>query len=104
MSKQRSVSLSRAEGPTACASRHVPMTTSPRRTAQGERVHFSECSTCQPPRYAMGVESSGHTLITWYQLTRARFTRVIATDPITPVPTLLCLAGYVGPKELLALL
>ena len=104
MSQQRSVSLSRAEGHTACPRQHAPMTTSPRHTAQGERVHFSECTTCQPPRYAMGIESSGHTLITWYRLTRARFTRIMAADPKTPVPTLLYVAGYVGPKELLALL
>jgi hypothetical protein len=79
------------------------MITSPRRTAEGEHVHFAKCCTCQPTSYAMGVESSGRSLSTWYQLTPARFARIVATDPRTPLATLLCVAGYVEPEELLAL-
>lgn len=104
MTQHRSITVSRADGPIACPRSHVPMTTSTPRTVQGERVHFAECSTCQPASYAIGVESAGRALITWYRVTKARFARLVATDPITPVPTLLYVAGYVEPKSLLALL
>lgn len=56
-------------------------------------LHDCQHDTCTQ-RYALGIQNTELDLTIWFAVTRAVWERISKTEPVTPVLTLLAVAGY----------
>ena len=89
-----------ADSPITCRHHHPLLARNMRHSTRGDPIHLLVCSNCTLGSWQMGVQSTANNLVTWYALGQEEFSRIVDSDPRTPVLTWLAIAGYHPMEEL----